>query len=376
MSRDETNTPWESLRGLAGHPALRAARRLVVTVVGTTVLIVGVAFLVLPGPAFLVIPLGLGILATEYVWARRLLERVASTLRNGRGAGAASGAEESATPTPEVLVLAGARGSERERAFVRSRGAAHRALIEVADQPLLLHVLRALHDTPGIGAIHLVTDPSGETHAKAALERHRVAEPARWHASAATPARSVLAALSQELRPPLLLTTADHALLTPEILEAFLEGARSSDADFVVGVVPSERVLERFPDNPRTILRFRGERVCGANLFYVRKDAGRGAIEFWTRVEDDRKHPLRLLRHFGVWTALRFVLRRLRFDQALQIAGRRFGCRVAAVRLPFAEAAVDVDQEADRILVDTLLRARQRAESGRSAIATTWSSRS
>jgi len=54
---------------------LKQARRLIVAVVGGTVLLIGLALLVLPGPAFLVIPLGLGILATEFVWARRLLRR-------------------------------------------------------------------------------------------------------------------------------------------------------------------------------------------------------------------------------------------------------------------------------------------------------------
>lgn len=53
----------------------RAVRRVVVAVVGTTILAVGVALLVLPGPAFLVIPIGLGILAIEFEWARRALRR-------------------------------------------------------------------------------------------------------------------------------------------------------------------------------------------------------------------------------------------------------------------------------------------------------------
>jgi uncharacterized protein (TIGR02611 family) len=55
---------------------LRQARRLIVAVIGFTVLLIGVALLVLPGPAVLVIPAGLAILATEFVWARRLLEQV------------------------------------------------------------------------------------------------------------------------------------------------------------------------------------------------------------------------------------------------------------------------------------------------------------
>lgn len=61
--------------------AWRMLRRVVVTIVGATVLLVGVALLVLPGPATLVIPAGLAILATEFAWARRLLRRAKETLQ-------------------------------------------------------------------------------------------------------------------------------------------------------------------------------------------------------------------------------------------------------------------------------------------------------
>ncbi|MBS0264652.1 MAG: PGPGW domain-containing protein [Planctomycetes bacterium] len=53
---------------------LRLARRLSVLVVGLSVVLVGIVMLVTPGPAVVVIPLGLGILATEFLWARRILD--------------------------------------------------------------------------------------------------------------------------------------------------------------------------------------------------------------------------------------------------------------------------------------------------------------
>ena len=56
--------------------ALRVVRRVAVSVVGGSVPAFGVALLVLPGPAIVVIPAGLGILATEFLWARRLLQRL------------------------------------------------------------------------------------------------------------------------------------------------------------------------------------------------------------------------------------------------------------------------------------------------------------
>ena len=66
--------------------ALRTARKLVVLVIGSTVLLFGVALIFLPGPAFVVIPVGLAILAIEFAWAKNLLERIkdrVKTAKNG-----------------------------------------------------------------------------------------------------------------------------------------------------------------------------------------------------------------------------------------------------------------------------------------------------
>ncbi len=62
---------------------LRLAWKAVILVVGGTVLLIGAAMIILPGPALLVIPLGLAILATQFVWARRLLERVRTQIHDG-----------------------------------------------------------------------------------------------------------------------------------------------------------------------------------------------------------------------------------------------------------------------------------------------------
>lgn len=65
-------------------PNIKWVRRLVVGVIGFTVLLVGVAMIVLPGPAFLVIPLGLAILATEFVWAEVLLKKAKGYFDKGK----------------------------------------------------------------------------------------------------------------------------------------------------------------------------------------------------------------------------------------------------------------------------------------------------
>ena len=56
-------------------PGKRLWKRIAVAVVGGTVTLIGLAMVVLPGPAIVVIPLGLSILATEFVWPRRYLRQ-------------------------------------------------------------------------------------------------------------------------------------------------------------------------------------------------------------------------------------------------------------------------------------------------------------
>jgi tellurite resistance protein TerC len=62
----------------------KKVRRVAIGIIGFTVLLIGIAMIATPGPAILVIPLGLGILATEFVWAQRLLKKAKQQLKNTR----------------------------------------------------------------------------------------------------------------------------------------------------------------------------------------------------------------------------------------------------------------------------------------------------
>lgn len=59
-------------------------RRVIVGVIGSTLLLVGVAMIVLPGPAIVMLPLGLAVLATEFVWARRWLRKTRKLLQKAK----------------------------------------------------------------------------------------------------------------------------------------------------------------------------------------------------------------------------------------------------------------------------------------------------
>ncbi|MEK7793472.1 MAG: PGPGW domain-containing protein [Candidatus Hydrogenedentota bacterium] len=81
---------------------IRYARRLVIAVIGVTVVLFGVLLLFIPGPGTVVIAAGVAVLATEFIWARVLLKRMKhETMRAGRAVGIFTPAPTDRPPDPD-----------------------------------------------------------------------------------------------------------------------------------------------------------------------------------------------------------------------------------------------------------------------------------
>jgi len=256
-----------------------------------------------------------------------------------------------------ALVLAGRRNSENPFAGVQAD--THRALLDVVGVPMLVRVVRALRASASVDRIAVSIDDPGAFEAITELRELEARGEIACHASLPSPSRSVQDALKNHwLGDRVFVTTADHALLTPEIIDHFAACADQSDADLVVGVVTESVLRAAYPSTTRTYLRFRDGGYSGANLFAFRSRRALRAAEFWVKAESFRKQPWKLARAFGPTTLLLFALRRLSFEEALERASRAIGCRIRAVALPFAEAAIDVDRPSDLALVSEILSAR------------------
>ncbi len=252
-------------------------------------------------------------------------------------------------------MLAGGRGGAADP-MAAAVGVPVKALVPVAGVAMLERVVAALAGSRGVGRIVVCGAPeAGALGLPGVAALHRAGRLALLGA-AASPSRSVAAALAA-LGTPLLVTTADHALLRPATVEHFL-GAAPDGADAVAGLARASLVREAFPGSRRTFLRFRDGSWSGCNLFLLRGPAAAGAVAFWRRVEDERKRPWRMLRLVSPLLALRQALGLLTLRGALDALGRRTGARLATVELPWAEAAVDVDSPADLALAAGLLAAR------------------
>lgn len=243
-----------------------------------------------------------------------------------------------------ALVLAGERPGAPDPAAAYA-GVAHKALIELEGRPLLARVVGALRDA---GATRIAVSTS--TAQVAALAASLGVEVI---AASSSPSLSVAQGV-EALGFPVLVTTADHALLQPPWVRQFLDDA-PADADIAALLAPQAAVVQAAPQTQRTYLRFADGRYSACNLFLLRTPAALNLISLWRAVEAERKRPWRIAARLGLVTLLLYALGLLTLDGAVTRLGRRAGVRAAAVRTPYGLAAVDVDKPSDLDLVRALV---------------------
>ena len=209
-----------------------------------------------------------------------------------------------------ALVLAGTRPGGDPLAG--AEGKSHKALIEIERRPLLERVVTALRNA-GIERIGISCDEGPVADLARALE----CEVLR---TGTGPSESASIAFD-ELGAPLVITTADHALLQPEWVRALIEGT-PEDADLGVGLASREDIELAMPGSKRTYLRFADGAWSGCNLFYLQTPAAQAALATWRSVEADRKRPWRIAGRLGVGTLLTYAIGRLSLANGIARLGR------------------------------------------------------
>lgn len=256
-----------------------------------------------------------------------------------------------------ALILAADRGPGDPVA--RAAGVASKPLAEVAGTPMVLRVLGALDGAVTVASRTLVGPPREALRDLPALAALVGSGAVDWVPNAATPSGSALAGLERlPAGARVLLTTADHALLEPRVVDHFCRQALGSRADLVVALASRELVERAYPGARRTLIKLRDGQFGGCNLFAFLTPRARRAAAFWRRVEQHRKRPLKLVSVLGWGAVLRYLLGRLTLEQALDRLSAAMGVRIGVVMMPYPEAALDVDTVQDLGLIESILRAR------------------
>lgn len=242
------------------------------------------------------------------------------------------------------LVLAGTRPGGDPLAGLE--GKVHKALLDLAGEPLLARVVAALWSA---GAERVVV--SCEEGPVAQLARQLgaiVRQPAFG------PSGSVDSAFA-EFGSPLVVTTADNGLLQASWIE-YIVNQTPAGVDVALMLARQQDVEAAMPGTRRTWLRFADGGWSGCNLFYFACDDARRALGAWSAIEADRKRPWRIASRIGLPTLLTYLSGRLTAADAIARLGAKIGVVAVMVPSPDGLAALDVDKASDladiRRLVD------------------------
>ncbi len=249
-----------------------------------------------------------------------------------------------------ALLLAGSRPGTDP--FARAHGTDLKALIPVGGVPMVVRPVAALLAAPQVDRVCVLAQQVDRIAAVLPDDPRLSVEPSG--ATIAATLDDILA--NPTTRFPLLVTTADHALLDAAMIADFCNAA--AGADLAIGLVERQALMARLPGTQRTWIKFRGGAYSGANLFAFGSRDAASAIALWRSVEQDRKKGWRLVAALGPSLLLGAVLRLRTLDLTIAVIGRRLGLDIRKVELANPLAAVDVDKPADHALVTAILEGR------------------
>lgn len=245
-----------------------------------------------------------------------------------------------------AIVLAGSRPGRD--AFAEQFGTDLKPLIPIAGEPMVVRPVRALLEAKIKKILVLSQSPE---RIRAVLPNNRSIELRESKRTIAETIEQLI--LDRAAGFPMLVTTADHALLDAQMIAEFTAGAEG--ADLAIGVVERASLLKRLPQTKRTWLSFRGGAYSGANLFAFGSIKALAAIEQWRSVEQDRKKGWRVLGALGPSLLLAATLRLRTIQQSVAAMAGKLGMSARVVVLSNPLACVDVDKPVDHTIVEAIL---------------------
>lgn len=258
-----------------------------------------------------------------------------------------------------AIVMAGRREGSVDP-FAAAAGLENKCVLPVAGRPMIGHVLATLSDTPEIERIIVsVNDPAVLDDVPEA--RGLIAEGRLIVSQSRTNLVDSLMAAVEAASFPIFITTADNVLLTPSAASQFFAG--SVEADVAVAFATRQSVLNAHPDGQRRFYRFSDNGYSNCNSYWIGSARALKAAEVFRSGGQFAKHPLRIVKAFGLINLIRFRYGIGTLDEAFRRFSRRFRLTIRPVILSDGAVAIDVDNARTLGVAETILARRAAAAS-------------
>jgi len=255
--------------------------------------------------------------------------------------------------SPSILVLAGRRSATLDPLAAKA-GVSHKALVPVAGEAMVGRVLRiadqAFPTSPLFVSVEdfslIAAEPSvARLHAAGRLQpveaQHHIVD-------------SVVEA-SRATGFPLLITTADNVLMTPEGMRLMTDAGASGDSDAIVMLAEKQDILAAHPDGQRRFYAFRGGAYSNCNLFWLGSERALKATEGFRYGGQFAKRKKDAVRALGLGTLFLYLSRLSSIEGMFRHLSRRFRVRLKPFVAPDGRLAIDVDNERTHRVAEEIL---------------------
>ena len=158
---------------------------------------------------------------------------------------------------------------------------------------------------------------------------------------------------------PLLITTADNCLVTPDGYAEFVDKCLAADAGAAAGLARKEDVQAADPEGQSKFYKFRDGEFSNCNLYWLGSEKALGAAEIMRGGGQFVKFPSRIIKAFGFMNLVRFRLGNGSKEKLFEGVSKRFGIKLVPIELSDGHYAIDVDNERTFDVTERILKRRE-----------------
>jgi len=257
-----------------------------------------------------------------------------------------------------ALILAASRRGAQD-SVAKIQNLSHKCLVVIDGMVMLERVVREIKASDYIERIFVSIETQEILESVPALKKMLAAGEIHYLPSRDNLYLSIRDAAEKIDSPwPLVISTGDNALHTSDMIDHFCTEVFGSPVDTAVAMTSSSVILEAYPDGKRAFHELKDSGWSSCNLYALMNEKALASAKVFEGGGQFGKRPQRIMAAFGLWFMLLYKFKLATIDQLAALLSRRWAMTLRVVRMPYADAPIDVDNPDDFARTEAILKAR------------------
>jgi GTP:adenosylcobinamide-phosphate guanylyltransferase len=258
-----------------------------------------------------------------------------------------------------VLILAASRLGPQD-VVAQSQGVSHKCLITLDGMVMLERVVREIKQAVNVARIFISIENEALLNSVPLLREMSERGEIQFVRSHSNLYLSVMGAVEDINEPyPLIITAADNALHTTEMVDHFCKELFAVNPDAAIAMTPAQVILDAYPEGKRAFHNLKDGGWSSCNLYALMTEKALTAAKIFEGGGQFGKNPQRILKAFGFIFMVAYKFKLASLNTLFRLMSKRWKIDLQLIQMPFADAPIDVDNLGDVKLTEKILKARR-----------------